>query len=109
MSLKIENFTEIETAVILSGFNHKYWEGDYILDDFKIPVELTLTEFAGDVGDSNGFTVDIRQGAKLFHGDEFSSAEEALKDAEFRIEDLFDNYELADDDVNEQWDKVDNF
>ncbi len=94
MSLNKLKFTEIETKEIKSGFNHKYWDGDYELDGEKIPLDITITEYAGDNLHDMYFSVDIRQGSKKFLGDEFSSLKEAFKDAENRIEEAFYSYEL---------------
>jgi hypothetical protein len=90
MKLKLEDFYKIETAKY--GVDQRFWEGDYILEydsgKVKIPLELTLTEYAGDPEHDKYFSIDIHQG-KTHYGDEFETLEEALQDLQFRIDDFY--------------------
>ncbi len=81
----------------------KVWEGDFLIDGItKVPLELVLTEFAGNKIHDIFFSIDICQGSAKFEGDEFESLREALLDAQNRIYDLYDNYQLeANDNVAE--------
>ena len=82
----LKDFTFIENKY---GLNQKYWSGDVEVEDGSfIPLDMTLTEYAGDRDSDVYFTVDFKQG-KLYHGDEFETAEEALEDAFIQIEDLY--------------------
>jgi len=94
---KLEDFTEIETADY--GIKQLYWEGNYITDDgSRIPLEMTVTEYAGDKDHYAYFSVDFRQDKqKNFGRDEFETLDEALLDAHFRIEDLYQGEEILDD------------
>ena len=87
-------FEEIETPEIQPGLSRKAWDGQYVIEDVKIPLELILTEYSGDTKHDAYFSVDIKQGGRRFLGDEFTSIEEALEDADNRICDLFNADEL---------------
>lgn len=106
MSLRIEQFTEIETPEPVYGLSRKYADINYEIDDSTLPLELVLTEYAGDTEHDEYFSVDIKQSGQIWHGDEFSTLEEAFLDAEYRILELFDSYEIGTGNVNEKWDAV---
>lgn len=105
MSLQKVKFTEIETLEPVYGLVQKYAEVDYEIDGVELPLELTLTEYAGDKEHDQYFSIDIKQGQTWF-GDEFASFEEALLDAEYRILELYDSYEIGSGNVNEKWEAV---
>ncbi len=102
MSLKFE---EIETPEITPGISRKTWDGFYKLTDGlnteSIPLELILTEYSGDNQSESYFSVDIKQGSRKFCGDEFTSVEEALIDADNRICELFNADEITNEAVGE--------
>ena len=94
-------FEELETAEIQPGLSRKSWEGDYNLEGEMIPLELILTEYSGDNLHDQYFSIDIKQGTRKFFGDEFTSMEEALEDADNRICDLYNADELTNDSVGD--------
>ena len=104
MNLKTVNFEAIKDCLPEYGLSRKYAEIDYLLDDVKIHLEMTLTEYAGDKDHDAYYSLDFRQGSKKFMGDEFSTLTEALEDAEYRILDLYDGYELTGEDNDSGWD-----
>ncbi len=105
MQLNIKQFTEVEGQEPVYGLSRKYAELDYEIDDTTIPLELILTEYAGDKDHDEYFSIDIKQG-QTFFGDEFSTLEEAFQDAEYRISELYDAYEIGTSEVREQWEAV---
>lgn len=90
-------FEELETPEITPGLSRKAWDGDYCIEDIKIPLELILTEYAGDSQHDAYFSIDVKQGSRKFTGDEFTSLEEALDDADNRICDLYNAEELSEE------------
>lgn len=105
MNLKQVKFTEIETAETVYGRVQKYAEVDYEIDGEFLPLELTLTQYAGDNDHDEYYSIDVKQGQTWF-GDEFATLEDALLDAEYRILELFDSYEIGSGRVNEKWEAV---
>ena len=87
-------FEELETPEVTPGISRKFWDGGYKVEDVTIPLELILTEYSGDNKHDAYFSLDIKQGGRRFLGDEFTSMEEALEDADNRIVDLFNGDEL---------------
>lgn len=106
MNLKLEQFTEMETPEPVYGLSRKCAEIEYDIDDVLIPLELVLTEYAGDTEHGEYFSVDIKQGGRTWHGDEYETLEDAFLDAEYRILELFDSYEIGKGNVGETWEAV---
>ncbi len=100
MNLTLKDFTKLETS---SGEEQYFWSGDYIIEydegQVKLPLELTLSEGEENNEYDKSFNIVIRQGQK-FHGDEFNTLEEALKDLSFRVQDLYEYGDLTESDKN---------
>ncbi len=101
MNLQKVKFEEMDTLDY--GLSRKSWEGDFEVEDAKIPLELVLTEYAGDTKHDKYFSVDIIQAPFKSMGDEFDSLEEALKDCENRIFEYYDDYQLSDNSESHEY------
>lgn len=94
MNLKTVNFEAINDVPELAGLTRKYTTFEYDYEGTLIPLELTLNEFQGNDVHDKYFSIDIFQGPKKYLGDEFETLDEAIADAEYRIEDYYESGNL---------------
>lgn len=90
MNLKHVIFETINELPENPNYSRKFADLNYDYDGTKMPIELVLLEYNENAEYDKGFAIDILQGSKKYEGDAFETLEEALADAEYRIEDLYE-------------------